>query len=115
MIDARRRAVQVRASARSPPPRPKAAIPGRHAASGPSRDLEELAERIVPRYTWDDIVLPPDVLHDLEAAAAQVRYRSLVYGAHGFAGKLPRGPRHLRAAVWAERHGQDHGGGSRRQ
>ena len=56
-----------------------------------SRELDELADRIVPRYGWDDIVLPPDVIHDLKAAAAQVRHSALVYGAHGFAKKYPRG------------------------
>jgi ATPase family protein associated with various cellular activities (AAA)/winged helix domain-containing protein len=56
-----------------------------------SRELDELAERIVPRYSWDDIVLPADVLHDLRAAAAQVQHQALVYGAHGFARKYPRG------------------------
>jgi hypothetical protein len=56
-----------------------------------SRELDELAERIVPRYTWDDLVLPEEVIHDLKAAVAQVRYRALVYGEHGFARKHPRG------------------------
>jgi hypothetical protein len=56
-----------------------------------SRELDELADRIVPRYGWDDIVLPPDVIHDLKAAAAQVRHSALVYGEHGFAKKYPRG------------------------
>jgi SpoVK/Ycf46/Vps4 family AAA+-type ATPase len=56
-----------------------------------SRELDELADRIVPRYGWDDIVLAPDVVHDLKAAAAQVRHSALVYGAHGFAKKYPRG------------------------
>ncbi|MBL8893247.1 MAG: ATP-binding protein, partial [Rhizobiales bacterium] len=56
-----------------------------------SRELDELADRVVPRVGWDDIVLPPDVLHDLKAAAAQMHYQALVYGAHGFARKYPRG------------------------
>ena len=56
-----------------------------------SRELDELADRVVPRYGWDDIVLPPDVIHDLKAAAAQVRHSALVYGEHGFAKKYPRG------------------------
>jgi hypothetical protein len=56
-----------------------------------SRELNELAERIVPRLTWDDIVLPAEVIHDLKAAAAQARHRAIVYGAHGFARKYPRG------------------------
>jgi hypothetical protein len=56
-----------------------------------SRELDELADRISPRYGWDDIVLPRDVIHDLKAAAAQVRHSALVYGAHGFARKHVRG------------------------
>jgi hypothetical protein len=56
-----------------------------------SRELDELAERIVPRYGWDEIVLPPDVVHDLKAASAQVRYSALVYGEHGFGKKHARG------------------------
>jgi ATPase family associated with various cellular activities (AAA) len=56
-----------------------------------SRDLEALADRIVPSLGWDDIVLPPEVLHDLQAAAAQVRHRSRVYDDHGFAARYPRG------------------------
>ena len=36
-------------------------------------------------------MLPPDVLHDLKAAAAQVRHQALVYVEHGFARKYPRG------------------------
>jgi len=56
-----------------------------------SRELDELAERIVPRYTWDDIVLPAEVMHDLKAAVAQVRHRVLVYGNYGFARKHQRG------------------------
>jgi hypothetical protein len=56
-----------------------------------SRELEELAERIIPRFGWDDIVLPPEVIHDLNAAVAQVRHAALVYGTYGLARKYPRG------------------------
>jgi SpoVK/Ycf46/Vps4 family AAA+-type ATPase len=49
------------------------------------------AERLVPRYTWDDIVLPDDVVRDLRAAAAQVRHQARVYGDYGFARRYPRG------------------------
>lgn len=55
------------------------------------RALEELAERIVPRYRWEDMVMPAEILHDLRAVTAQVRHRSLVYTKHGFAKKLVRG------------------------
>lgn len=54
-------------------------------------ELDELADRIAPRYGWDDIVLPSEVIHDLKAAAAQVRHAALVYGTHGFGKKNPRG------------------------
>ena len=56
-----------------------------------SRELDELADHITPRYRWDDIVLPADVVHDLKAIAAQVRHQALVYVDHGFARKHPRG------------------------
>jgi len=55
------------------------------------RSLEALAERIEPRFGWDDIVLPAAVRHDLEALVAQVRHRAEVYGRWGFDGRLPRG------------------------
>jgi hypothetical protein len=55
------------------------------------RALDELAERIVPRYRWDDMVMPAEIVHDLRAVTAQVRHRSLVYVRHGFARKLVRG------------------------
>lgn len=53
--------------------------------------LDKMAERIVPRYDWRDLVLAPDLIHDLKAVAAQVRHRATVYGRHGFARKLHRG------------------------
>jgi len=59
----------------------------RHAAP----KLDELARRIVPVYEWDDIVLPPEPLRQLEEIAAQVANRAQVYGAWGFGAKLNRG------------------------
>lgn len=56
-----------------------------------SHDLEELADRIIPSFGWDDIVLPPEVVHDLKAAVAQIRHSARVYGAYGMARKYPRG------------------------
>jgi hypothetical protein len=55
------------------------------------RGLDALAERIEPRFGWDDIVLPTAVRQDLEALVAQVRHRSQVYGRWGFERRLPRG------------------------
>jgi hypothetical protein len=56
-----------------------------------SRGLDDLAERIEPRFGWDDIVLPEAIIHDLKAIAAQVRHRTQVYGRGGFGRKLARG------------------------
>jgi hypothetical protein len=53
--------------------------------------LDKMAERIVPRYDWNDLVLAPDLIDDLKAVAAQVRHRATVYGRQGFARKLHRG------------------------
>jgi len=53
--------------------------------------LESLAQRIDPRATWDDIVLPATELDLLRQLAAQVGYRSQVYGEWGFAAKRTRG------------------------
>ena len=53
--------------------------------------LDTLADRLVPRYTWNDMVLPDHVVQDLRAAAAQVRHQTRVYGDYGFARKYPRG------------------------
>jgi ATP-dependent 26S proteasome regulatory subunit len=56
-----------------------------------SREIDSLADRLVPHYTWNDIVLPDHIVQDLKAAAAQVRHQSRVYGDYGFARKYPRG------------------------
>jgi hypothetical protein len=47
--------------------------------------LEELAQRLVPSATWDDLVLPEDQTQTLRALAAQVRQRPRVYRDWGFA------------------------------
>jgi hypothetical protein len=56
-----------------------------------SSGLDALADRIEPRFGWDDIVLPTAVVHDLHAIADQVRHRSAVYERGGFGRKLARG------------------------
>ena len=53
--------------------------------------LEELAQRIIPYYDWEDIVLPEDVFRQLQEIAAQVAHRAQVYEAWGFGAKLSRG------------------------
>ncbi len=61
------------------------------ALAGTRPRLEGLAQRLDPRATWDDLVLPErqsDLLHQI---AAQVRLRGRVYDDWGFAAKRNRG------------------------
>jgi hypothetical protein len=53
--------------------------------------LEDLAERIVPKATWDDLVLPESQARILRHLAAQVRHRMKVYETWGFSAKGRRG------------------------
>jgi ATP-dependent 26S proteasome regulatory subunit len=53
--------------------------------------LDELAQRVVPGGTWEDIVLPEDVFQQLREIAAQVANRPLVYEEWGFGARLNRG------------------------
>ncbi len=56
-----------------------------------SGQLRQLAQRISPVYTWQDIVLPEAVLRQLREIAAQVKHRTRVYQEWGFGVKLARG------------------------
>ena len=53
--------------------------------------LDDLAQRIEPAATWDDLVLPEAARHTLREIAAHVRQRTLVYQQWGFASKGGRG------------------------
>lgn len=53
--------------------------------------LENLAQRITPAATWDDLVLPETQKQTLTEIAVHVHQRSRVYGAWGFAAKSSRG------------------------
>ena len=53
--------------------------------------LDALAQRIEPKATWDDIVLPKPELGLLRQIAAQVSQRSKVYSEWGFDRKMNRG------------------------
>lgn len=52
-------------------------------ACGPA--IAGLAERIEPRFGWNDLVLPEPVMQDLRALAAQIPGRAEVLGRWGFA------------------------------
>jgi hypothetical protein len=53
--------------------------------------LDALAQRIDPRATWDDLVLPDEQITLLHQIADQVGQRHTVYEAWGYAAKMNRG------------------------
>ncbi|MFO7539811.1 MAG: ATP-binding protein [Chloroflexota bacterium] len=53
--------------------------------------LDQLAQRIEPKATWDDIVLSDELAGLLHQIATQVRHRNTVYDAWGFREKMSRG------------------------
>ena len=53
--------------------------------------LAELAVKLEPRYTWDDLVLPPDKREQLRDLCSQVAHRHRVFGDWGFGRKLSHG------------------------
>jgi SpoVK/Ycf46/Vps4 family AAA+-type ATPase len=53
--------------------------------------MDALAERIEPKATWSDIVMPPAEMNLLRQIAAQVQHRHTVYEEWGFAAKRARG------------------------
>ncbi len=53
--------------------------------------LDTLAQRLDPKATWDDLVLPDEEMSMLHQLADQVMQRSKVYEAWGFALKMNRG------------------------
>jgi hypothetical protein len=53
--------------------------------------MEDLAEKLTPFHTWDDIVLPQDTARQLREIAAQVAHRAEVYERWGFARNARRG------------------------
>jgi hypothetical protein len=54
-------------------------------------NLESLAQRLDPKATWDDIVLPAEATRLLHQIADQVRWRLKVYEDWGFHQKMNRG------------------------
>src|ERR1051326_3721718 len=53
--------------------------------------LGDLARKIVPRYEWSDLVLPPDRLEQLREICNAARFRARVHEAWGFEARLSRG------------------------
>ncbi len=56
-----------------------------------NQNLSNLATKIQPRYTWEQIVLPEDSRSQLQELVNSVRQRHLVYGQWGFGQKMALG------------------------
>lgn len=59
----------------------------RASRSQSSRRLTSLAVKIKPRYTWDNIVLPPSRVQQLQEICNQVKHAVQVYDQWGFKGR----------------------------
>ena len=56
-----------------------------------SNKLTELARKVESKYTWKDIILPPDPFAQLKEICNQAKYRHIVYEKWGFNRKLSIG------------------------
>jgi SpoVK/Ycf46/Vps4 family AAA+-type ATPase len=56
-----------------------------------NQKLSSLSRKIVPKYSWEDIVLPEDRLNQLKEICSYVKYKNVVYGDWGFGKKLSLG------------------------
>ncbi|ETW94311.1 MAG: hypothetical protein ETSY2_49980, partial [Candidatus Entotheonella gemina] len=56
-----------------------------------NRKLSELAAKVKPAGVWDDLILPPDPLEQLQELCDQFKQRALVYDAWGFNRKIAYG------------------------
>jgi hypothetical protein len=57
-----------------------------------SMKLGRLARRVVPRYVWEDLILPPDRLEQLREICARVRYAHTVNERWGYGRRVAASP-----------------------
>jgi len=56
-----------------------------------SPNMHRFAIPIEPKFGWDDLVLPPDQMEQLQSVSARFQFRSLVHRHWDFGAKLSRG------------------------
>ena len=56
-----------------------------------NQKLSEMAQKIIPHYSWTDIVLPADKYQQLKEVCSYVKYRQKVYADWGFDHKVSLG------------------------
>ncbi len=57
-----------------------------------SLQLGRLAKRIVPRFNWGDLILPPDRIEVLREICARIRYGHIVNDSWGFSHRVAAAP-----------------------
>lgn len=60
-------------------------------ADASAQALGDLATKLDPSHTWDDLVLPPDTLAQLREICGHLQHRRLVYGTWGFGARRMTG------------------------
>lgn len=56
-----------------------------------NRKLNQVAQKVKPRYKWEDIVLPPDKMSQLQEMYNYIKYKYMVYFQWGFDRKFSLG------------------------
>jgi SpoVK/Ycf46/Vps4 family AAA+-type ATPase len=56
-----------------------------------NHNLSKMAQKIIPQFTWPDIVIPPDTSRQLKEMCNYVKYRHVVYHDWGFDRKISLG------------------------
>jgi SpoVK/Ycf46/Vps4 family AAA+-type ATPase len=56
-----------------------------------NQKLKTLAQKLKPKYHWQDIVLPSDQMRQLQEITNYIKYKQVVYGDWGFGRKLSLG------------------------
>jgi ATP-dependent 26S proteasome regulatory subunit len=56
-----------------------------------NQKLSIYSKRVLPHYTWDDIVLPLDKIRQLKEVCSHIKHKHIVHFNWGFAGKLALG------------------------
>jgi SpoVK/Ycf46/Vps4 family AAA+-type ATPase/DNA-directed RNA polymerase subunit H (RpoH/RPB5) len=56
-----------------------------------NQKLSQMAQKVNPKYTWTDIVLPQDKIRQLKEICSHVTYRQVVYWEWGFGAKFSLG------------------------
>ncbi|CAG0953411.1 ATP-dependent zinc metalloprotease FtsH [Methanosarcinales archaeon] len=56
-----------------------------------NKNLSSFAKNVMPRYTWNDIVLPRDLREQLKEVSGHIKHKGKVYSDWGFDNKLSLG------------------------